>query len=83
MLKPSIELWPFAACELIWLKHLFKELRFGKYEQMKLICDNQVALYISFDPIFHERTKHIEVDCHFIREKIASACIITFVNSNH
>ncbi|RVW17806.1 Retrovirus-related Pol polyprotein from transposon RE1 [Vitis vinifera] len=59
-------------CELIWLKHLLRELRFGKDEQMKLICDNQAALHIASNPVFHERTKHIEVDCHFIREKIAS-----------
>ena len=72
-----------ATCELIWLKHLLQELRFGKDEQMKLICDNQVALHISSNPVFHEMTKHIEVDCHFIREKIASGCISTsFVNSN-
>ncbi|RVW88793.1 Retrovirus-related Pol polyprotein from transposon RE2 [Vitis vinifera] len=61
-----------ATCELIWLKHLLRELRFGKDEQMKLICDNQAALHIASNPVFHERTKHIEVDCHFIREKIAS-----------
>ena len=68
-----------ATCELIWLKHLLQELRFGKDEQMKLICDNQVAS----NPVFHERTKHIEVDCHFIGEKIASGCMtISFVNSN-
>ena len=72
-----------ATCEPIWLKHLLQELRFGKDEQMKLICDNQVALHISFNPVFHERTKHIEVDCHFIKEKSASGCITTsFVNSN-
>ena len=72
-----------ATCELIWLKHLLQELRFGKDEQMKLICDNQTALHISSNPVFHERTKHIEVDCHFIREKIASGCMtISFVNSN-
>ena len=71
-----------ATCELIWLKHLLQELRFGKNEQMKLICDNQAALHISSNPVFHERTKHIKVDCHFIREKIASGCISTsFVNS--
>ena len=56
-----------ATCELIWLKHIFQELRFGKDEQMKLICDNQAALYISSYPIFYERTKHIKVDIHFIR----------------
>ena len=52
-------------------------------EQMKLICENQSALHISSKPIFHERTKHIEVDCHFMREKIVSRCMTTsFVNSN-
>ena len=72
-----------ATCELIWLRHLLQELRFGKDEQMKLICDNQAALHIASNPVFHERTKHIEVDCHFIREKIASGCMATsFVNSN-
>ncbi|RVW15373.1 Retrovirus-related Pol polyprotein from transposon TNT 1-94 [Vitis vinifera] len=72
-----------ATCELIWLRHLLRELRFGKDKQMKLICDNQAALHIASNPVFHERTKHIEVDCHFIREKIASRCVATsFVNSN-
>ena len=41
-----------ATCELIWLKHLHQELRFGKDEQMKLICDNQVALHISSTQFF-------------------------------
>ena len=73
-----------ATCELIWLKHLLQKLRFWKDEQMKLICDNQAALHISYNLVFHERTKHIEVDCHFIREKIALGCITTsFVNSNN
>ena len=72
-----------ATCKLIWLRHLLQELTFGKDEQMKLICDNQAALHIASNLVFHERTKHIEVDCHFIREKITSGCMTTsFVNSN-
>ena len=73
-----------ATCEFTWLIYLLQELRFGNDEQMKLICDNQAALHIVSNPVLHERTKHIEVNCHFIREKIALGCMATsFVNSNY
>ena len=51
-------------CELIWLKQLLQELKFGNDGQMTLVCDNQATLHIASNPIFHERTKHIEVDFH-------------------
>ena len=72
-----------ATCQLIWLKQLLQELRFKKDGHIKLVCDNQAALHIVSNPVFHERTKPIEVNCHFIRENIASGCITTsFVNSS-
>ncbi|XP_031101938.1 uncharacterized protein LOC116005841 [Ipomoea triloba] len=70
-------------CELIWVKQLLIELKLYQPSPMKLICDNQAALHIASNPVFHERTKHIEVDCHFVREKIASGdSVTTFVGSN-
>jgi len=71
------------ACELVCLRQLLRELQFGDVTQMTLVCDNQAALHISSNPVFHERTKHIEIDCHFFQEKIMSGDIKTeFVNSS-
>nr|GEZ83985.1 uncharacterized mitochondrial protein AtMg00810-like [Tanacetum cinerariifolium] len=45
-------------CEVTWLVSLLKELRIKDLEHVDLYCDNQAALYIAANPIFHARTKH-------------------------
>jgi len=64
-------------CELMWIKQLLQELKFCEVLQMQLYCDNQEALHIASNPIFHERTKHIEVDYYFVREELMAKEIST------
>ncbi|WMV44756.1 hypothetical protein MTR67_038141 [Solanum verrucosum] len=66
-----------STCEIMWIHHLLTEIGLEHHTPAKLWCDNQAALHIASNPVYHERTKHIEVDCHFIREKIQENLIST------
>ncbi|KAL0405896.1 UNVERIFIED_CONTAM: Retrovirus-related Pol polyprotein from transposon RE2 [Sesamum latifolium] len=67
----------YTTSEVLWLKNLLIELGFMYDDPIPMHCDNQTAIHIASNPIFHERTKHIEVDCHFVREVIMSWKICT------
>lgn len=54
--------------KIIWLQQLWNELGFRVLVPAKLLRDNQVALHISSNPLFHEWTNHIEIDRHFIHD---------------
>jgi transposase InsO family protein len=64
-------------CELTWLRTVLQEFGLLTQGPTPLYCDNQAAIHIASNPVFHERTKHIEVDCHFVRSKVESKDIIT------
>ncbi|XP_050919610.1 uncharacterized mitochondrial protein AtMg00810-like [Lathyrus oleraceus] len=55
-----------ACSEIIWLRGLLAELGFPQIEPTSLYADNTSAIQIVANPVFHEHTKHIEVDCHSI-----------------
>ncbi|KAK8954800.1 hypothetical protein KSP39_PZI002048 [Platanthera zijinensis] len=65
------------ATELLWLRTLLTELGFPPSGSSTLVCDNQSALMLASDSVLHERTKHIEVDIHFLREHIRSGTLAT------
>lgn len=66
-----------ATSEVIWLQKLLKSLQVKCDSLTTLNCDNQAALHLDANPVYHERTKHIEVNCHFIREHLQAGVIST------
>jgi hypothetical protein len=61
-----------ATAELIWVEAILKELGVSLQVKPCLWCDNLGATYLSANPIFHARTKHIEIDYHFVRERVVN-----------
>ncbi|XP_023735653.2 uncharacterized mitochondrial protein AtMg00810-like [Lactuca sativa] len=56
--------------EIVWLHHLLTNFRVYQHDPTAIFCDNESAIQLALNPTFDERTKHIEIDCHFIRDKI-------------
>jgi hypothetical protein len=71
-----------ATAEIMWVQTLLKKLNIFSPKAARLWCDNLGVKYLSANPVFHGRTKHIEVDYHFIRERVfRKLLIIDFVSS--
>ncbi|RVW24722.1 Copia protein [Vitis vinifera] len=57
-------------CEALWLKLLLQDLGYLSRQPIRLFCDNKAACDIAHNPVQHDRTKHVEVDRFFIKEKL-------------
>ena len=64
-----------ACCELLWLKSFLRSFGVLHFMPMHLYCDSQAPLHIAANPVFHDRTKHIEVDCHFVRDLLLDGSV--------
>lgn len=64
-------------CEIIWVLSILKCLNLFDLLPVNIFCDNKAAIQIANNPVFHEKTKHIEIDIHQVREKISAGVIKT------
>nr|XP_016458147.1 PREDICTED: uncharacterized protein LOC107781862 [Nicotiana tabacum] len=64
-----------ATAEIIWVSRLLSDLGIQVPSPIQFFCDNQATIHIVKNPVFHERTKHAELDCHFIRGKLTEGLI--------
>jgi histone deacetylase 1/2 len=72
-----------ATAEMIWVEALLVELGVKLRQKPRIWCDNIGATYLSQNPVFHARTKHIEIDFHFVRERVANNQLaIQFISTN-
>lgn len=63
--------------ELSWLRQLLLDLQILHLKQTLLYCDNTTILYIAVNPVFHKRTRYIEMNYHFIHDKIQNDSVKT------
>lgn len=70
-------------CETIWILKLLFDLGIKDLTPVKVYCDNESAIKLALKLVFHEKTKHFEVDLHFVREKIANGVLkVEKINSS-
>ncbi|KAI5321887.1 hypothetical protein L3X38_030959 [Prunus dulcis] len=70
------------SAELDWIKQLLVFMQVPIAQQPVLFCDNLSAIALSFNPVQHQRTKHIDIDVHFVRERVAKQQLfVQFVSS--
>ena len=59
-----------ACCEAVWLRKLFSELFGHVLDTIVILCDNQSGIHLSENPVFHDRSKHIDIRYHSIRDMV-------------
>ncbi|KAK6161983.1 hypothetical protein DH2020_001824 [Rehmannia glutinosa] len=70
-------------CELQWLYNLSHDLHLNVALPIALWCDNKATLHITANPVFHERTKHLDIDCHIVRNQYKAGLIHPHHISTH
>nr|GFA64016.1 putative copia-type protein [Tanacetum cinerariifolium] len=68
--------------EALWIRKLLSEVGYPPKEVNRIMCDNKATIQISKNPVQHDRTKHVEIDRHFIKEKLEAGIIkLPFIKS--
>eukprot|EP00253_Pinus_taeda_P009513 PITA_09513 len=63
------------SCKVIWLRKLLVNLFRRRMEATRIMCDNQSCIKISENPVFHDRSKHIDIRCHFVRDWVQQGVV--------
>jgi hypothetical protein len=71
-------------CKLLWLRWLLQDMGATQTSSSPIFCDSRSAIQIAHNDVFHKRTKHIEIECHFVRHHLLHGtlhlCLIAYVD---
>ncbi|GJW48262.1 retrovirus-related pol polyprotein from transposon TNT 1-94 [Tanacetum coccineum] len=73
--KAEYKAMAITCCEITWLLSLLKDLRLKDLHPVTFHCDNQAPIHIAANLLFHAKTKHIEVDCHYVRDQVKEGSV--------
>lgn len=65
-----------ATCEAIWLRRMLLDMQMSQARPSPLFCNNQGMLKLAKNPNFHERTKHVKLHCHFIKQHVEDGSVM-------
>ena len=67
----------YTTSELVWIVGVMKDLYIHVSYPVTLLCDNKATQYIAANPVFYNRTKHLDLDCHYIRDNVQDGFLQT------
>ncbi|CAM8987231.1 unnamed protein product [Rhodiola kirilowii] len=70
-----------ALCELVWLVRVLKDFLIDVFTPIPFFCDTNAAMHIARNPIFHERTKHVEIDCHVVWQYVSPGLVPWYIST--
>ncbi|CAM8987233.1 unnamed protein product [Rhodiola kirilowii] len=70
-----------ALCELVWLVRVLKDFHIDVFTPIPFFCDTNAAMHIARNPVFHERTKHVEIDCHVVWQYVSHGLVPRYIST--
>jgi len=75
--EPKYRAMSATTSELEWISNLLYDFHLSLSLPITMHCDNKAAMHIAENPVFHEKTKHLRIYCHYIRDKILEGFLQT------
>lgn len=74
--KIRVSIVALTVCELMWIQSLLRDIGQPCFRTLAVFCDNLSTMHLAANPVMHSRSKHVEIDYHFVREKVQNKSLL-------